>query len=142
LTSYKQRQEHKHIQFDVNFSVEALIIFASIDELRRALMNVIDNAIKYTPDNGQVVINVDCKDDEAIITVIDSGIGIPESELEQVFNRFYRADNAQEAAPGTGLGLEISQRIIEAHHGKIEVKSELGRGSTFAISLPLSPEQS
>lgn len=106
--------------------------------LHQALLNVIENAVKYTPDGGRVEVALTTTPTSAIITVTDSGAGIPEASLAQIFDRFYRVDQArsQEVA-GTGLGLSITRWIVDAHYGSISVSSDVGRGTTFTITLPL-----
>lgn len=136
LDSLEAKAEQKQLEVEVKLSADSVSVLASVHELRRALTNVVDNAIKYTPEKGQVFIDLSYDDSNVILRVRDTGIGIPYSELEQVFDRFYRSDNARNSAPGTGLGLEISRRIIEFHKGEILVESELGKGSNFTIRLP------
>jgi PAS domain S-box-containing protein len=114
---------------------ERLTILADGTKMRRALTNLLTNAIKYTPHDGHITVHIQHRGEQAILEVKDSGIGIGAEELPHIFERYYRASNAQES--GTGLGLAITKRIIEAHGGKIEVESELGRGSTFRVLLPL-----
>lgn len=110
------------------------------DKLRlgRAIANLIDNAIKFTPDNGQIVISARQEPAETVIEVIDNGEGIAPEDLPRVFERFFRADKARQRKGGSGIGLSIVKRIAEAHGGKAHVRSELGTGSTFSISIPTS----
>lgn len=107
------------------------------DKLSRAFLNIVDNAIKFTPKKGTVSIDLFKRNDLTVFKVKDTGIGIPESELEHIFDRFYRGSKTDKTF-GSGLGLAIAQAVIKAHKGTIGVKSRIGRGTTFTISLPLS----
>ena len=107
------------------------------DLLRRMLMNLLDNAIKYTPDGGSVSVAVECAQDMVRLRVTDTGIGIAAGHLERVFDRFYRVDKSRTRADGgTGLGLAIAKWVAEAHNGSIELSSQPGQGSTFTVLLP------
>jgi PAS domain S-box-containing protein len=110
------------------------------DRIGQAIDNLLTNAIKFTPEGGEVVVRVSNDGDRAAIEVQDSGVGIPPEDQERLFDRLYRASSAtKDHVPGTGLGLTIVKAIAEAHHGRVEVKSEPGEGSTFRIELPLTP---
>ncbi len=111
--------------------------------LRELLLNVVDNAVKYSPPGGTVRLRLTATRDQAMILVRDDGIGIAREEQRVIFDRFYRTDAARAHAPnGTGLGLSICKWIVEAHRGAIEVESAVGKGSCFTISLPLLPAAS
>ena len=108
------------------------------DLLKHLFRNLIDNAVKYTPKNGKVEIILEKRNNYAKFIISDSGIGIPKSSLSRIFDRFYRVDSARSnETGGTGLGLSIVKRVIDVHSGKIEVKSELHKGTTFIVSIPL-----
>jgi two-component system phosphate regulon sensor histidine kinase PhoR len=112
-------------------------ISADISRLREALLNLLDNAIQYTPPGGQVTVRVTQAEQQARIAVSDTGIGIPKLDQQRIFERFYRVDDARSReVGGTGLGLSITKHLVEAHGGRIEVESEPGAGSTFTIILP------
>jgi len=113
-----------------------VILHLDRDKMTRTFVNIIDNAIKYTPENGKISIEVLRENDRAIVTISDTGVGIPEQELPHIFGRFYQVDKSRSSA-GFGLGLSIARSIIEAHSGTISVKSVMGRGTTFLISLPV-----
>ena len=99
--------------------------------------NLLDNAVRYTPTGGRVRVEVAADDGAAVLTVSDTGIGIPSRDLGRVFERFYRVDRARSRETGgTGLGLSIARHVVEQHGGSIEADSELGRGSTFRVRLP------
>ena len=106
--------------------------------LARVLLNLVDNAVKYTPKGGRVILSLAKKGDEAYVSIRDTGIGISKEDQEKIFERFYRVDKSRSREiGGTGLGLAICKRIIEAHGGRISVDSEIGKGSTFTVILPL-----
>lgn len=104
-----------------------------------ALSHVVANALTYTPENGTIIVRTSIKGQQEVIMVEDSGMGIPEDALPHIFEHFYRVDQARSTATGgSGLGLSIARKIIEAHSGTITVQSEAGKGSTFRIALPIS----
>jgi heavy metal sensor kinase len=108
--------------------------------LRQMLLNLIDNAVKYTPEGGRVWLSLEVEGEYAKLTVRDNGIGIPEEDLPRIFDRFYRVDKARSREMGgSGLGLSIVQWIVKAHGGRIEVTSKLGEGSCFTVWLPITP---
>ncbi len=106
--------------------------------LRQLMLNLIDNAIKYTPNGGHVTLRLERIDGEAHFSVEDTGIGIPPNELRKIFNRFYRVDKSRSRLPdGLGLGLSISKWVAEAHGGSLRAESEVGKGSRFTVVLPI-----
>jgi two-component system, OmpR family, sensor kinase len=106
--------------------------------LRRLLINLVDNAIKYTPSGGTVKVSIDRQDEWVKLAVDDTGIGIPPEERQKVFQRFYRSPEARSGSQGgSGLGLAIVKSIVEAHGGRVELEGEPGKGSSFAVLLPL-----
>ena len=106
--------------------------------LKQVVVNLLDNAVKYTPTGGAISLKVGRLDSKAVLEVIDNGIGIPAEALSQVFERFFRVDDARSREQGgAGLGLSIVKSICTAHHGRVEVSSEIGRGSRFRVELPL-----
>jgi two-component system phosphate regulon sensor histidine kinase PhoR len=116
-------------------------ITGNADYLERAVANLIDNAIKYTPQYGQIRVRAAVDGSEMVVEVIDNGIGIPADDLPRVFERFYRVDRSRSREMGgTGLGLSIVKHVIQAHCGTVEVSSEPGKGSCFTIRLPLEYE--
>jgi heavy metal sensor kinase len=127
-------------QIAVNSHVDPDIVF-EFDQvkLHQAILNVIDNAIKYTPKYGTIYIELRKKANYAYITIADSGIGIPKNNLENIFDRFYRVDKSRSSEiKGTGLGLSIVNWIIKAHEGEIDVSSEVNQGTEFSIKMPLN----
>jgi two-component system, OmpR family, phosphate regulon sensor histidine kinase PhoR len=108
--------------------------------IAQLLGNLISNAVKFTPDGGRVRVEVGTEGAQAVLTVADTGVGIPAADQERIFDRFFRSAVAtRQAIPGTGLGLTIARDIVAAHDGTITVDSDEGRGSTFKIWLPLRP---
>jgi two-component system heavy metal sensor histidine kinase CusS len=106
--------------------------------LRQVFYNLLDNAIKYTPENGEIEVRLERRGSEAIIVLRDTGLGIPAEHLPHVFERFYRVDKARSRAEGgTGLGLSIAHSIVSAHGGRIELDSAPGRGTVCTVTLPL-----
>ncbi len=107
------------------------------DKIEQVILNVLSNAIKYTPDNGKIEVITGYADGRAHISVRDNGIGIPKGDMARVFERFYRVDKSRaRELGGTGLGLSIARQIIEAHGGKIDIVSQHGKGTTVILSLP------
>jgi signal transduction histidine kinase len=107
------------------------------NKLRQVLTNLVDNAIKYSPDGGSVEIRLASRDGECWIEVADEGLGIPNSELERIFEKFYRLDPQQTLGiGGSGLGLYICRELVERMNGRLEVDSEPGKGSRFTVALP------
>ncbi|OGL52027.1 MAG: hypothetical protein A3G31_04440 [Candidatus Schekmanbacteria bacterium RIFCSPLOWO2_12_FULL_38_15] len=120
----------------ISLSGEDIKVRGDRERLTEAFINIIDNAIKYNRNSGSVEIKTGSKEGRAIISVEDTGIGIPESEKERIFDRFFRVDTSRSVVAGSGLGLSIVKAIINAHSGSIEVESEVGKGSIFKIFLP------
>ncbi|WNZ28120.1 two-component sensor histidine kinase (plasmid) [Leptolyngbya sp. NK1-12] len=119
-----------------------ITVFGSEEQLYRLVANLITNAIQYTPASGQVIVHLKRDDHHALIQVQDTGIGIPSKEQARIFDRFYRVNSDRSRhTGGAGLGLAIAQAIAKAHQGTIQVKSELGKGSTFTVQLPLRKDK-
>jgi two-component system sensor histidine kinase VicK len=111
------------------------------DRLEQVMNNLVGNAIKYSPDGGAVTINTRHENGDLVVTVRDQGMGIPEEDQEQLFERFYRGSAEGQEVKGLGLGLYVTRRIVEAHGGTISVRSKPGQGSEFSFTLPLVPQQ-
>ena len=130
--------ESKRIKVKLECS-QPIRINGDAERLKQLFLNLIDNALKYTPPHGQVTLTLAKKEGDAVLAVKDNGIGIPRKDQAKIFDRFYRVDRSEdniEDVGGSGLGLSIAQWITEAHHGSIEVKSREGKGSMFTVRLP------
>jgi len=133
--------EEKHIHLDCN-GAEAVEVDADPARLKQVVVNLLDNAIKYTPESGKVSISVVKQDGRAVLEIADTGIGISPDDLPHIFDRFYRADKARSRQMGgTGLGLSIVRSICLAHDGQVKVESTEGEGSVFHIELPLARDK-
>jgi len=131
----------KGLQFALSVE-DGLVTKGDEIKLKQLFLNLLDNDIKYTAE-GKVSISLSQLDKNAVITISDTGMGIPPEHLPHIFERFYRVDKARSRSEhGTGLGLAIVKYIVDAHNGKIEVTSELGKGSTFTVTLPLAQSSS
>lgn len=129
--------DRKGLTFVMEASDTPIVASGEPDELHRVLANLISNAVKYTSDGRTVTLTLMHTDDGVVFRCADQGIGISEGDRAQLFREFFRSTNPQAVAePGTGLGLTIVKRIVERHGGRIEVSSELGRGSTFTVTVP------
>lgn len=127
----------KHIKIYYNFEDENVAIQAYGDYIKQLFLNLIDNAIKYTPEGGTVIINQFTRNNEITIEVIDNGVGIPKEDQDKIFQRFYRVDKARSrSVGGTGLGLAITKHIVNSLQGNISVESKLGEGSKFIVTIP------
>jgi two-component system, OmpR family, sensor histidine kinase BaeS len=119
------------------FSGENEMVEADRDKISQVIINLIENSLKFTPAGGWVEISIDGDNESVEVSIKDSGIGIPEEDLPYIFERFYRADRSRHRiSGGSGIGLAIVRAIIEAHHGTVEVKSEVGKGTEFVVVLP------
>jgi len=133
--------EEKNIEINLKIKDNLQTIFADYDHIRRVFINILGNAIKFTPPKGRIDISI-YKEDSFIRTDIsDTGIGIAPEDLPKIFTEFFRADNPiNREKKGTGLGLSLCKKIVEAHKGKIWVDSTLGKGTTFSFIIPAKPE--
>lgn len=121
---------------DLEVRVEATTVRGDRKDLSLLLANLLDNAVRYTGRGGSVRVRLAASGDEAVLTISDTGVGIPSRDLPRIFERFYRVDRARSRETGgTGLGLSIARHVAERHGGRVEVESELGRGSTFRVIL-------
>ena len=136
-----QQDSDKDYEIVRNYPLNPIWVEIDTDKMTQVLDNILNNAIKYSPDGGEITVSMTTTDTQLIISISDQGLGIPKKDLPMIFDRFYRVDKARSRAQGgTGLGLAIAKEIIKQHHGFIWAKSEYGKGSTFTIVLPYDKE--
>ena len=129
--------EEKKYELVRDYPITSVWIEIDTDKMTQVIDNILNNAIKYSPDGGKITVTMKTTDDQMILSISDQGLGIPKQDLPRIFDRFYRVDRARSRAQGgTGLGLSIAKEIIKQHNGFIWAKSEYGKGSTFTIVLP------
>jgi two-component system phosphate regulon sensor histidine kinase PhoR len=130
----------KAVTLTTALPADGLVVNGDASQLTRVLTNLLSNAVKFTPAGGQVTVTAEAAGGWAVVSVADTGIGIPEADKKDLFTRFFRASNAtQRAIPGTGLGLSIIQTIIAGHGGELSLQSQEGTGTTVTVRLPLAP---
>ncbi|MCK4692933.1 MAG: HAMP domain-containing histidine kinase, partial [Anaerolineales bacterium] len=138
INGYRPQAANKQITLDVDVAEEMEAINVDPTLLRQAVSNLIDNAIQYTPAEGQVTVKVDQKGEQQLIIVQDTGVGIAPTDQARIFEKFYRARQREgDRQGGLGLGLAIVKSIAEQHGGRIAVESRLGVGSTFTLEIPI-----
>ena len=131
------QNEEKKYELVRDYPITSVWIEIDTDKMTQVIDNILNNAIKYSPDGGKITVTMKTTDDQMILSISDQGLGIPKQDLPLIFDRFYRVDRARSRAQGgTGLGLAIAKEIIKQHKGFIWAKSEYGKGSTFTIVLP------
>ena len=131
------QDEEKKYELVRDYPITSVWIEIDTDKMTQVIDNILNNAIKYSPDGGKITVTMKTTDDQMILSISDQGLGIPKQDLPRIFDRFYRVDRARSRAQGgTGLGLSIAKEIIKQHDGFIWAKSEYGKGSTFTIVLP------
>ncbi|WP_027410189.1 two-component system histidine kinase PnpS [Anoxybacteroides tepidamans] len=136
IVMFRARAEEKNIALRLN-ALKPIYFAGDSNRLKQIFINLITNALTYTPKDGRVEVSLEEKNDELLIHVQDTGIGIEEKEIPRIFERFYRVDKARSRnSGGTGLGLAIVKHLVEAHHGYITVKSQVGQGATFTVHFP------
>ena len=129
--------EEKKYELVRDYPITSVWIEIDTDKMTQVIDNILNNAIKYSPDGGKITVTMKTTDDQMILSISDQGLGIPKQDLPRIFDRFYRVDRARSRAQGgTGLGLAIAKEIIKQHKGFIWAKSVYGKGSTFTIVLP------
>ena len=133
----RNQDEEKKYELVRDYPINSVWIEIDTDKMTQVIDNILNNAIKYSPDGGKITVSMKTTDDQMILSISDQGLGIPKQDLPKIFDRFYRVDRARSRAQGgTGLGLAIAKEIIKQHKGFIWAKSEYGKGSTFTIVLP------
>lgn len=133
----RAQDEEKKYELVRDYPITSVWIEIDTDKMTQVIDNILNNAIKYSPDGGKITVSMKTTDDQMILSISDQGLGIPKEDLPKIFDRFYRVDKARSRAQGgTGLGLAIAKEIIKQHNGFIWAKSEYGKDSTFTIVLP------
>ncbi len=134
FVAYAQQQK---IKLDFNRSQEELKVWFDPVQMQKVINNLLSNAVKHCKPDGHITLSVFEADGQACFSVEDDGVGIPPSEVDRIFDRFYQASNELELNAGTGIGLALTKGIVELHHGTISVESTVGKGSRFTVKLPL-----
>lgn len=137
----RSQNDDKKYEIIRDYPINSIWVEIDTDKITQVIDNIINNAIKYSPDGGKITVSMKTTETQMILSISDEGLGIPKKDLPKIFDRFYRVDKARSRAQGgSGLGLAIAKEIIKQHHGFIWAKSEYGKGSTFTIVLPYDKE--
>lgn len=138
---YEAQAKEKQVELTFHLPPKLPVMKGDKDKVLVALHNLVGNGLKYTPAGGQVTVTVELKDQQLVVEVADTGIGISAEEAEKVFEKFYRAKDPRVGKiTGTGLGLTLAREVVRLHGGDVKVQSELNKGSTFTVTLPMLPE--
>ena len=138
IRDWKEKLAAKNLKVIVDLTPEAFTLHADGTRLEEVLYNLLDNAVKFSPENGQIHLRATHRGSDMVLSVADSGLGIGKEHLPRIFERFYRADKARSRElGGTGLGLAIVKHIAQLHGGRVEAESELGHGTTIRVVLPV-----
>jgi len=138
LNKFEKMAEESHVRLSLEQETPIPFVAADADRIEQVLTNLVDNALRHTSDGGAITVRLRKLKDEVLLEVEDTGTGIPTEDLPFIFERFYKTDKARtRGKTGTGLGLAIVKNIVEAHGGMITAKSQVGKGTTFSIVLPV-----
>ncbi len=138
VQDFQPSAQQAQLRLSAEVDSDQAMVLGTLSHLNRLLDNLVGNAIKFTPPDGDIIVRLQVENDWAVLQVVDNGIGIPPDKYEHIFERFFQVDGSTKRRfGGTGLGLALAKEIAEAHGGKISVESELGRGSVFTVLLPL-----
>ena len=141
INTFEGRCQDKGIYLHAIFHTDNTIVYADRTRIQQVIYNLVDNAIKFTPEGRQITVQVTEKSDKVYVSVKDEGVGIPPESIKKVFDRFYKTDPSRgKDKTGTGLGLAITKEIIKAHGENITLTSKVGEGSEFIFSLPMQKE--
>ncbi len=138
----RPQADKKKLNLTLDVAADLPAVMGDADRLERAALNLLHNAIKFTPDGGSVSVSASFRDDAVTVEVSDSGVGIAAEDLPRIFERFYKADRARGSGGSTGLGLAVVKHTVEAHGGTVGVESEPGKGSTFRLFIPVATTSS
>ena len=142
IETTRVKAAQKGLTLEVQCAPDSPTLKGDIRSLQGVLQEILDNAVRYSSEGGRIRIHTAVQESQAVISVSDTGIGIPKADQDRIFERFYRTDPARSReSGGTGLGLSIAKHLIETHGGRIKVESEVGRGSTFYIYLPIGDQK-
>ena len=130
----------KNIRLETNIAENLPELLGDENKIHSMVSNLVTNAIKFTPENGHITVSAQTSNNELVIKVADNGMGIPREDLSKIFGRFYRVHRPGKQIQGTGLGLAIVKEIVIRHDGRIDVESEVDKGSTFTVYLPIAPQ--
>jgi signal transduction histidine kinase len=130
--------ENKNLKVNLDLPIEPLIIYADRDKIKQVILNLLNNAIIYNSENGEINLKASRTPNYVSFSIADKGQGIPSKNIPSLFERFYRTPNTERQIKGTGLGLAISKQIVDAHNGKIEISSTVNQGATFTVFLPVN----
>ena len=140
MTALEPLAEKKNIALGANVFDELPELQGDKSKIESVIINLVNNAIKFTPEHGRVSIGAEAENGEMIIRISDTGMGIPKEALSKIFERFYRVHRPGKQIQGTGLGLSIVNKIVTMHNGRIEVESQMEQGTIFTVFLPLATE--
>lgn len=142
LIQFENRIKTKNIKAEISFAAEATMVFGDFEKIQRVVYNLLDNAVKFTPEGGRIHVETTTKDRKVSVSIRDSGRGLKEEEKQHIFERFYKADSSRGIdKSGTGLGLAIVREFIKAHGEKVYVESSPGLGCNFVFTLSLAVEE-
>jgi signal transduction histidine kinase len=142
VTVLKERAARHGVRLEVDVDKGLGSFYADERKFKQILLNLLSNAVKFTPEGGRVRLSAEQVKGELLVSVNDSGVGIAESDQELIFEEFRQVATKDQNRPeGTGLGLALTKKFVEMHHGRIWVRSEPGKGSTFAFTLPYNLKQ-
>jgi two-component system CheB/CheR fusion protein len=134
-----ENSSYMYSTYDIKRELQGdIMVIGNEERLEQVIMNLINNAVKYSPDNKKILVRAETHENSAVVSVIDSGIGMSHADQNKIFDRFYRVDGHEFYVPGLGMGLYIASEIIKEHNGQIEVQSKLNEGSVFSFALPLA----
>lgn len=140
IVKSNEKEDKKKYTITRQLSLQALWVEIDTDKMAQVIDNIMNNAIKYSPNGGVITVNLSHQQDKIILSIADQGLGIPHEDLNKIFDRFYRVDKARSRAQGgTGLGLAIAKEIVNKHRGQLWAESKEGQGSTFYLALPYEP---
>jgi signal transduction histidine kinase len=140
VTDLEHLAGKKNLRLQTDIAEHLPELLGDENKILSMITNLVNNAIKFTPDNGQITVSAKQCNDELVIKVTDTGMGIPKQDLLKIFGRFYRVHRPGKQIQGTGLGLAIVKEIVIRHDGRIDVESEIDKGSTFTVYLPIATQ--